>query len=959
MTGSPVTLTPNAQTVLAYRYLRKDEQGQVVETPEEMFKRVARVIAAVDQRYNPHLDIEAQAEQYYALMAELRFLPNSPTLMNAGTPLGQLAACFVLPVEDNLESIFNAVRDSALIHQSGGGVGYTFSHLRPQSDMVRSTGGVASGPVSFMQVFDQATEVIKQGGRRRGANMGVLRVDHPDILKFIHAKDQEGVLTNFNLSVATTEAFMQAVERNAAFPLRNPRTGVIVRSMPARELMDEIATAAWSRGDPGMIFVDTINRHNPIPHVGTIEATNPCVPGDTWVMTQEGPRQVHELLNRAVIMLLDGQSCLSETGFFKTGVKPVVEVLTKEGFRFRATPGHLVRRVVQTARYTCHTEWVPVGELTAGDKLALNDHRRLKGWPGPGTEGEGYVLGLLIGNGTPELNSAMVSVWDQGEEPDTVRAAVRGFLHRTDSGGSQRPIAKRNETRMRRVASRKLAAAYGLQPGRATITPAMERTSSDFYLGLLRGLFDANGAVIGNRRKGESVRLTHCSLETLEVVQRMLHRLGIVSRISRGCRPEGTFELPDGHRKRRMHSIKAQHELVISTEDLARFHSLVGFERLDKRCALERMLSTHKREANRACFVATVASLTPVGEEEVYDVQVPGVNAFDANGFYVHNCGEQPLLPYESCTLGSINLTRCVHHGAINWSELRRVVRLAVQFLDNVIDANHYPLPQIAAMSTATRKIGLGVMGWADLLIQLGIPYTDPQALNLAETLMRTITEDARQRSVELGRERGSFRYFRGSHWEQQGYEAMRNATVTTIAPTGTLSIIAGTSSGIEPLFAVVYVRQGLDGMSLTEVNTHFLQQAQVAGLNTDALLDKIAQRGSIQHLTEIPESLRRVFVTALDIPPDWHVRMQAAFQRHTDNAVSKTVNLPNTATIEEVRTVYRLAYELGCKGITVFRDGSRAHQVLYQGKVPGLGWRDGMLTVHAEYGGNCRLCSV
>lgn len=322
-------------------------------------------------------------------------------------------------------------------------------------------------------------------------------------------------------------------------------------------------------------------------------------------------------------------------------------------------------------------------------------------------------------------------------------------------------------------------------------------------------------------------------------------------------------------------------------------------------------------------------------------------------------CGEQPLLPYESCVLGSINLTTRVRDGSVNWTDLRRVVRLGVQFLDNVIDANTYPLPQIATMSAATRKIGLGVMGWADMLIQLGIPYTDPAALHLAATLMRFISQEARQRSCELGRERGSFPYFSGSLWEQQGYDAMRNATATTIAPTGTLSIIAGTSSGIEPLFAVAYVRQGLDGISLPEVNPYFLQRAQEVDLETATLLDAITQQGSVQRLVEVPASLRRLFMTALDMPPAWHVRMQAACQRYTDNAVSKTVNLPASATVDNVQEVYRLAYTSGCKGITAFRDGSRSEQVLYWGKIPSLRRADGPVTARAEYGGECRLCSV
>jgi ribonucleoside-diphosphate reductase alpha chain len=592
-----VPLTANARTVLAHRYLRQDASGRVVETPEQMFARVARVIAMVDQRYDAHLPIEPRAAQYYDLMASLTFLPNSPTLMNAGTPLGQLAACFVLPVEDDLRSIFNAVRDAALIHQSGGGVGYSFSRLRPQGDVVRSTGGVASGPVSFMQVFDQATEVIKQGGRRRGANMGIVRVDHPDIRAFIHAKDDESRLSNFNLSVGITDAFMEAVECDHAFSLRNPRSGEVVEALAARQLLEEIALAAWRHGDPGVLFLDTMNRHNPVGHVGTIEATNPC--------------------------------------------------------------------------------------------------------------------------------------------------------------------------------------------------------------------------------------------------------------------------------------------------------------------------------------------------------------------------GEQPLLPYESCVLGSINLTRCLRQGDIDWAKLRGIVRLAVQFLDNIIDANQYPLQQIRTRSLATRKIGLGLMGWADALIQLGIPYTAPEALTLAAKLMQTLTDTARQRSVELGQERGSFPCFPGSRWEQAGYAAMRNATVSTVAPTGTLSIIAGTSSGIEPLFAVAYVRQGLDGMTLPEMHPEFVRQAKAAGVYGDRLVQQVTQQGSIQHLQELPASLRRLFVTALDIEPACHVRMQAAFQQHTDNAVSKTVNLPQHATAAQVYEIYRLAYTLGCKGVTVFRNGSRAQQVLYQGKIPALARQEGAMHVHAEYGGECRLCSV
>ncbi|MEM3745229.1 MAG: vitamin B12-dependent ribonucleotide reductase [Candidatus Bathyarchaeia archaeon] len=564
-------LSLNAIAVLERRYLLKDEYGRVIETPSQMFRRVARAIASVDAIYDRSADVERTEEEFYRIMANLEWLPNSPTLMNAGTEIGQLSACFVLPVGDSIEEIFDALKYMALIHKSGGGTGFSFSRLRPKGDVVKSTMGVASGPVSFMKIFDVATEVIKQGGRRRGANMGILRVDHPDIIEFITAKEKEGVLTNFNISVGVTDEFMEAVEKDGYYSLVNPRNGSVVKRLKARAVFDLIATAAWKTGDPGLIFLDEINRKNPTPHVGVIESTNPC--------------------------------------------------------------------------------------------------------------------------------------------------------------------------------------------------------------------------------------------------------------------------------------------------------------------------------------------------------------------------GEVPLLPYESCNLGSVNLSRIVRDGEIDWDKLRRTVRIAVHFLDNVIDANKYPIPQIEKATKANRKIGLGVMGFAEMLIKLGIPYDSEEAVATAEKVMSFISEEARKKSVELGEERGSFPNFPGSVWEKMGYKAMRNATVTSIAPTGTISIIAGTSSGIEPLFAVAFVRNVM-GTQLFEVNPVFEQIAKERGFYSIDLISKIAKTGSVQGLSEVPPDVRRLFVTALEIAPEWHVRMQAAFQKYTDNAVSKTVNLPHEATIDDVKKVFMMAWKLKCKGITVYRYGSRAEQVLVVGGV-------------------------
>ncbi|MDP3282849.1 MAG: vitamin B12-dependent ribonucleotide reductase [Desulfobacterales bacterium] len=566
-TAMKIPLSNNAGIILEKRYLKKDKDGKATETPEDMFIRVVKHIASADSLFDASFDVEKTEKKFLSLLTNLWFLPNSPTLMNAGRRLGQLAACFVLPIEDSMDSIFETLKHTAMIHKSGGGTGFSFSRIRPEKDIVLSTAGISSGPVSFMNVFDVATETVKQGGTRRGANMGILRVDHPDIESFINLKNDKDVLNNFNISVALTQKFMDALEKDSEYDLINPRTEQAVRSIAAGKLFDSIVHSAWLTGEPGVIFIDRINRDNPAPHLGNIEATNPC--------------------------------------------------------------------------------------------------------------------------------------------------------------------------------------------------------------------------------------------------------------------------------------------------------------------------------------------------------------------------GEQPLLPYESCTLGSINLSGMVSEKVINFNRLKKTVHDAVHFLDNVVEINKYPLPRIEKMSKGTRKIGIGVMGFADMLIKLGIPYDSDEAPSEAEKVMSFISEESKIASAALAKKRGNFSFYEGSIYDNPRTPYMRNATTTTIAPTGTISIIAGTSSGIEPIFAIAQVRRVLEGKSLSETNPLFVEIAKKEGVYNKNLIEEISEGRSIQDIKTVPDNVKALFKTSHEISPEQHIKIQAAFQKFTDNAVSKTVNFSSEALRGDIAKVYLLAHKSGCKGVTIYRYGSRDRQVL------------------------------
>jgi ribonucleoside-diphosphate reductase alpha chain len=945
-----VALTANARTVLAKRYLVKDESGAAVESAEALFWRVATVVAEADRRYGATDGaVNAVADAFYRLMTQRRFVPNSPTLMNAGRPLGQLSACFVLPVEDALSNghagIYDTLRSMALIHQSGGGTGFSFSRLRPTGAMVRSTTGVASGPVSFMKLYDASTDAVKQGGTRRGANMGILRVDHPDIMDFITSKEDLTQITNFNISVAVTAKFMQAVQADSSYDLLHPQTGAVVGQANAREVWDRMILGAWRTGEPGCFFIDEANRYNPVPHLGKYEATNPCVTGDTLVATAEGLIPIAILAQRtdALPVTLDSRFSAGKYGPagvpFSSGVKPVFRVVTAEGHEIRVTADH---------RFMTARGWVEAQQLVEGDALHLQN--RKGGFGSEGTEVDGRVLGWLIADGHitgDNGHGAVLGFWGEDREVAPSFASDVNEMLGLDTGSSRggtgvvdvpsRAMSTVNSLRLRAL----VAERYGITAETKLdgVPASVLAGSQSMQEGFLAALFTADGHVSGTAEKGVSVRLTSVSLPLLRGVQRMLLNFGIASRIYANRHAERSVTI-----RGREVKCQADHDLVVARDNVARFAEEIGFLTRAKNSALlNRLASYGRRGAYRERFVARFVRLEAAGEEMVYDLTEPVTHSFIGNGFVVHNCGEQPLLPYDVCNLGSINLGYYVTRGEMDWDALRRDIHLSTHFLDNIIDVNKYPLPEIDALSKRIRRIGLGVMGFADMLIRLGIAYDSPEGVEMGRRVMEFLDFESKRESERLAKERGAFPEWARSIWGPdescardaagmriRPMQLLRNCNVTTVAPTGTISIIAGCSSGLEPLFAVAFMRNQA-GVRMPDVNEDFVAIARREGWHSDALMERIATTGSVQQ-PEVPVKWQRVFVTANHISPEYHIRMQAAFQAHCDSAISKTTNFAHSASIDDVRAIYELAYQLGCKGVTVYRDGSRDNQVLSTG---------------------------
>ncbi len=960
---------PISTDVLREKYLKDGETSA-----EQLYDRVARALASVEKP-----ELRAEFEAKFRRNMDAGAIGAGRIMSAAGTGIqATLINCFVQPVGDCIQGmdkdgypgIYEALREAAETMRRGGGVGYDFSRIRPKGAHVKGTASTASGPCSYINVFDHSCATVESAGARRGAQMGVLRIDHPDVLEFITAKRTPGRWNNFNVSVGVTDAFIEAVQQGAPWDLVHPaepnaehkRLGAkqradgqwVYRTLPAQELWDTIMQSAYDFAEPGILFLDRIQTDNNLRAIESINATNPCVTADTWVMTDAGARQVHELIGQPFNALVNGQAYPVESaGFFATGTKPVFELRTREGQRLRLTGDHRVRRVAQQTRYTQTLDWTPAERLQPGDQIVLNDHRAALGWDGPGSEAEGYLMGLLIGDGTLKADKAVISVWapellavGQGAAVvarsgadgvvQAAQAAAATLSHRADFGGFQRPLAGRGERRLASAALRDLAFGLGLQPDAKTITPAIERQSSDFCAGLLRGLFDADGSVQGSQAKGVSVRLSQSDEGLLRSAQRMLQRLGIVSTVYTERRPAGLRLLPNGKGGEQPYDTKAQHELVISGENLRSFADRVGFADTDKAERLQAALAGYQRGLNRERFTATVEALLPCGEEPVYDVTVSDVHAFDANGLVVHNCGEQPLPPYGCCDLGPVILTRFVRHpfnhggeASFDFAAFADSVALQVRALDNVLDLTHWPLPQQEMEAQAKRRIGVGFTGLGDTLVMLGLRYNAPEGRDMAQRIAECMRDAAYLASVELAVEKGAFPKFDAKTYLAEGTFAsrlpseikkqikqhgIRNSHLLSIAPTGTVSLAFAdnASNGIEPAFSWTYNRKKreADGSrSEYEVQDHAYRLFKALG--GDA--------------AQLPPA----FVNALEMSAHDHVAMMQAVQPYIDTSISKTVNVPADYPYEDFKRLYLHAWTARLKGLATYRPNAILGAVL------------------------------
>ena len=936
-----LALSENARHILEQRYLRKDAEGNPAETAPELFRRVAHAIAQGETA--PVQTI--WENRFYELMTSLKFLPNSPTIVNAGTGRGCLSACFVVTPEDNMESIMDVAHDAAMIEKWGGGIGFGFSKLRPRNDMIKTTHGHACGPIAVMKLYSAVGATLTQGAFRLGAHMGQLRDSHPDIREFITCKDGDDTLQNFNISVQITDAFMKAVREDAHWRLINPRdegsgpAEEVVETLRARDLWNEIAESAWKTGDPGVVFMDRVWETAPNPQMGQIETSNPCVTGDCLVYTGEGLIPIRELVGQTPTLSLDSRSG-AESSFaikvWQSGVKPVYRLTTREGYALKLTADHEV--------FTTRGK-VAAADLEYGDQIRLVDHKG--GFGSLGDRNLGLVLGWLTGDGHVEVKRAVLSFYgDDQELGQMMSEATQSVV----AGTGQRPartyptgmhVTQAGRGMIQSTRLRDVVGQFGLtEEDWHHVPDVVYQGTEEMQRAYLQALFGADGTVTGEGPdKGVSVRLNSSFPALLEGVQRLLLNFGIASRIY-SRRPERVANMPDGRGGLKPYKTAPNYEVIIGKDNVQRFRDEIGFLTERKNDRLDQVISRYgARGFYKEPYLARFERLVPLGDEPVYDLTEPMTHSFVANGLCVSNCGEEFLENYGNCCLGSINLDAHVANGSFDWESLEETIRTSVRFLDDVININTFPLPRLREVNLATRRIGLGVMGWADALVRMDVPYDSPEGLDLADELGGFIQRIAWDESANLARERGPFPEYERSALRERGLPPVRNSSVITIAPTGTISRLAGCSSGIEPHFALAWWSNVLwknhEGSSSRLLDAPAsITESLRARLGDDARVRQV-----LEQITEKPEGAESilkdhglspaVFRTAMAISPEAHVRMQAVWQKHVTNSVSKTINLPNSATVDDVREAYELAWETGCKAVTVYRDGSKSMQVL------------------------------
>lgn len=981
----------NAKNVFTQRYVMKNEIGLPKESISDVYVRVAQCMSEDDQEIPNDKIIYKKMYHYLRMISSHDFLPNSPTFTGAKTDLGQLAACFVLPIEDDLgrheDGILSTLRNAGLIQQTGGGNGFSFSRLRPKNSYVSTSGGKASGPVSFLKSYDGVFGTIAQGGTRRGANMAVMRVDHPDIEEFIKCKAIEGNISNFNISVAITDEFMKAVNDNTKFDLLDPSTNKITKRVNARDLYDTITTYAHRNGEPGILFIDTANKYNPVPHIYDLEATNPCLSGNTWVTTDRGPKQVKDLLDKKVRLVRHGEMVESnDLGFFITGEKKLFEITTKRGFKIQVTDNHLISKVKLKTRNSIYYEWTKCGDLDIGDNIQISNNIG-SSWNGKGTYDEGYMIGSLIGDGTIyDVNGndqAVISVWGNSEGNINVVNHIEEIAFNMNPGPNFKGfsyIEDREEYRLSFNDLTNLANEYGLTSDNKEIGNLIEETSSDFHIGLIKSLFDCDGSVQDRKDKGISIRLAQSNVNTLRVIQRMLSRFGIISTIYENRRKEHVKKLPSSDRNvYKEYNCKAQHELIISKMNIKVYKDVVGFSNTDKTEKLESLLSSFDRNMYRERFIDSVIDIQEMNKENVFDVQIPNYNSFDANGLHVHNCGEQWLGPYENCCLGSINLSNHFDEDKkqVNWDKLAKTSCKATNFLDDVVSKNKYvdAIPQLKINAHKTRRIGLGIMGLGDLLYKLGIGYGTMEACELLYLILKFIRYYSMITSIKLSKQYGPFKAFRHSIYDHQGenYDpnlflprefelseidqskygmpelfwddlveeikshGIRNCCQMTVAPTGTISTVSSLEGyGLEPVFALGYKRHfDKDGVDTileytSDLLLDYLRRNEYSQDDIKQIKNYINEnKGTLRDCPFIEDEVKDIFRVSSDVSTIQHINMQYAAQLVIDNSISKTCNLPSNTSVQDVKDTCAVAHARELKGFTIYVEGSREKVVL------------------------------